>query len=709
MKTIRFLVLSGAVLLFAPSAVLAVDPTAAAAASFTGNSQVASGLGALDKTGSKVEAAIERDARREAAAARSKALEKLHADILEKVKAERTAAKEEASKLLSSAEAKRDAEKNRLSEAEQKRDAARAALRAAQDANAKKAAETAFDEARKTVREAERALRSAESEVSSAKSALRAAESLEARSERDARRDAERRLKDEERQRKEEEKRQRKEEEKRARAAVAPATTNDVASKIKAGYYLATLRASETGEKTLDLGSFGPLTVHFKDPEARHWYSLDQISNRMVRAGIREGAPFNYHEFYRAFYDINANPDLSVNMILTRKDGADVTDQQLGVDLSVEDSMPLHVVLALDNFGSGPDDGEYSADKWMGRATVQYLNLWKADHALTFNALSAIDGSLYGGAASYFVPLHLGRRDASLTVHGGYTEVGSDDVVPQIDVKGTGWFAGVQGSVELLPDWEDSLRLAVGLTWRNVWDQLVVHENGRKEALRKNEVDLLPLSIALLYTGKGLDSWMGRNYATLEAVTKVGGSDEAEMRGQRFAAEEDYWVGHLQLARIQTVGGTRSDNGVWSGRGMIFAKVDAQVASGALVSAEQMGVGGANSVRGFGEREFLGDHGVAATLEYRTPILLGGIGSLVGHETHDRLQFVAFCDMGWVGIEEKLSGEEDEFIASLGIGLRAAWGEHALFRLDWGVPVAKPDEYDGPSAGRAHLSLQAQF
>lgn len=701
MKTIRFLVLSGAVLLFAPSAVLAVDPAAAAAASFTGNSQVASGLGALDKTDGKVEAAIERDARREAAAARSKALADLRAEIFGKLKAERSAAKEAASKFLSSAEAKRDAEKNRLSKAEQKRDAARAALRAAQDANAKKDAETAFDEARKAVREAERALRSAESEVSSAKSALRAAESLEARSERDARRDAERRLKDEER--------QRKEEEKRVRAAVAPATTNDVASKIKAGYYLATLRASESGASELDLGSFGPLTVHFKEPAARHWYSLDQISNQMVRAGIREGAPFNYHTLYRAFYDVNANPDLTVDLKLTRRDGAAPEDRQLGVDLDVKDAMPLHVVLALDNFGSGPDDGEYSADKWMGRATVQYLNLWEADHALTLNALTAVDGSLYGGAASYFVPLHLGRRDASLTVHGGYTEVGSDDVVPQIDVKGTGWFAGVQGSVELLPDWEDSLRLAVGLTWRNVWDQLVVHENGRKESLNKNEVDLLPLSVALLYTGKGLDSWMGRNYATIEAVTKIGGSDEAEMRRQRFAAEEDYWVGHLQLARVQTVGGTRTDDGAWSGRGMIFAKVDAQVASGALVSAEQMGVGGANSVRGFGEREFLGDHGVSATLEYRTPILLGGIGHLVGRKTPDRLQFVAFCDMGWVGIEEKLSGEEDEFIASLGLGLRSAWGEHALFRLDWGVPVAKPDEYDGPSAGRAHLSLQAQF
>ena len=369
-------------------------------------------------------------------------------------------------------------------------------------------------------------------------------------------------------------------------------------------------------------------------------------------------------------------------------------------------------MLAVDNYGSGSEaNGDYDPDKWMGRATVQYLNLWQADHALTLNGLTALDGSLYGGAGSYYVPMHLGRRDASLTFHGGYTEVDSEDVVPDIDVKGDGWFAGVQGSVELLPDWEDSLRLALGLTWRTVGDQLVVHEGDQNEKLKENRVDLLPLSVALLYTGKGLDSWMGRNYATLEAVAKVGGSKEGEMKAQRFAAEEDYYVGHLQLARIQTVGGSRSDDGAWSGRGMVFAKVDAQVASGALVSAEQIGIGGANSVRGFREREYLGDHGVTATLEYRTPLLLGALGSLVGRKTEqERLQFVAFCDLGWAGIEDPLSGEDDSvFLASLGAGLRAAWGEHALLRLDYGVPVVKPDNFDGDDAGRLHLSVQAQF
>ena len=472
------------------------------------------------------------------------------------------------------------------------------------------------------------------------------------------------------------------------------------------GYYLAKVEEDGNGGFKADPGTFGAVSVTFVGTNAvseGRWWSASQISNKLVRAGVREGAPFDYVRLYRAFYDLNANPDLTANVKLT-KDRDDKT-RSLGVHMDVKESMPLHAILGIDNYGT-----ESSGD-WMGRATLQYLNLWKADHALTVNGLSALDGSLYGAAGSYFVPFHAGRRDASFTVHGGYTEVDTDDVVPNIDVEGDGWFVGAQASVELLPSLSDSLRLAVGLTYREVGDNLVIHDNGTKSKLNKNTVDVLPLSVALLYAERDLDGWMGRNYATVELVRNVGGSSDDEFHRQRQAADRDYWLAHLQLARIQTVGGSfDEEKDEWSGRSMVFAKVDAQIANGALVSAEQMGVGGANSVRGYKEREFLGDNAVTGTLEYRTPLLLGGIGSLMGRKTSDRLQFVAFLDGGWIGIEDALAGEDDSlFIASAGLGVRAAWGENSLLRLDWGLPLKDTDESETSDGGRLHVSVQAQF
>ena len=56
---------------------------------------------------------------------------------------------------------------------------------------------------------------------------------------------------------------------------------------------------------------------------------------------------------------------------------------------------------------------------------------------------------------------------------------------------------------------------------------------------------------------------------------------------------------------------------------MCFMKLDGKWAADPLIPAEQMGVGGHATVRGYEEREFLGDNAITGTLEFRTPIYLG--------------------------------------------------------------------------------------
>src|SRR5262249_21785014 len=56
-------------------------------------------------------------------------------------------------------------------------------------------------------------------------------------------------------------------------------------------------------------------------------------------------------------------------------------------------------------------------------------------------------------------------------------------------------------------------------------------------------------------------------------------------------------------------------------------KFDAQVASEPLVSTEQYGAGGVNSVRGYHEGEVFGDDGWRASIEQKTPgFLVGFVG-----------------------------------------------------------------------------------
>ena len=477
------------------------------------------------------------------------------------------------------------------------------------------------------------------------------------------------------------------------------------------GYYLCVVDSSDDGRTVnVEAGRFSQIDIRFGNDGKTdgRWFTASQIREKLERSMVRPGEPFNYHVLYSQFRELNSNPDLAANIELRLpKEESEQDKRAMGVEVKVDETYPFHAILGLDNYSTD------AADNWTARATLQRLNLWKSDHALTVNGFSALNGSLYGGAGSYYIPYEIGSRDAAFTVHGGASKVDSEDVVKYIDVEGDGYFYGAQTSVELLDSTRNSLRLALGVTYRHTKDGLVLHDSdtGRKYSLNKTGVEIIPLSLALMYSSRELDSWMGRNYATLEGVCNLGGSDEDEIKAQRAEADKDYWLARAQLARIQTVGGQFDAEKGWSGRSMVFAKLDAQYAGGALIPAEQMGVGGANSVRGYKEREYLGDHAIVGTLEYRTPLYLGLVTRPKGEKAaQDRLQFVAFTDFGGLWREEALPGEEDsEFLWGAGVGLRAAWSDYLQMRLDYAIPLNETTESEISDGGTIHLSLQAQF
>ena len=501
---------------------------------------------------------------------------------------------------------------------------------------------------------------------------------------------------------------------------------------ISNGYYLATFTLKDEKTIMIDKGRFGDVDVAFKDAKGEgSWYSKEQIKRKLEREGVAKGNVFDYNKLYSAFKELSAYPDLEVALRLIYDEQMAAGDKvegngvpadelrMLGVAMQVKEDVPVHGVVGVDNFGTS------SYDNWIGRATLQWLNPTRVDDAITVNALGSIaePGAMYGAAGSYYRPFILDERakgpfsEGALTLHGGYTEVDTEDVVPEIDVEGTGWFAGVQGSLRLLENRMHRLDLSAGITYRSIENGLVVAD----DRLDAQKVDVAPISLALLYTGKGLDSWNGRNYGTLELVYNkngfLGTSEGDEIRSQRDNADEDFYLlGRAQVARVQML--SFGDLKYVQGAPMLFMKLEGQWAADPLIPAEQMGVGGHATVRGYEEREFLGDNAITGTLEFRTPIYLGifdrenadAKGKADGrYIAWDRTQFVFFFDFGWFQLEDALGkGEDDsEFLCSVGPGLRAAVGSNFQLRVDWGIPLNTTSESDG--AGAVHVSLQGQF
>lgn len=499
----------------------------------------------------------------------------------------------------------------------------------------------------------------------------------------------------------------------------------------RAGYYLARIRVvpADFGKGALtyevDKGRIGRMSFYDgaspnanesenKTPFAGKYYSEAQLRRQL--GVLKEEDTFDYNDFYRAVFTVNAHPDVKMDTNLRlRKDLSTGTEKRYAdMEFFVREGTPFHGVLEVKNTGTE------STDEWRTSITLQHLNLTRHNDILTVNTLSAVDlSSLLSFAASYSRPFSLGNGGA-LTVYGGYSDVQAEEIVPEIDLIGTGWFACLQASYNLVSDNRRLLNMTVGATCKGVENKLSFQNcdtGGPQEQTVR--VTLIPMDVALNYSSVKPDRLGGRNFLTSQTGFNIGGSDGDELAAQRLKAQANYIIERIQAARLQPLFGRETREGARSGEWILFLKADGQIASGPLVPAEQKAAGGMDSVRGYPERESLGDDGISGTIELRTPLMAAPFGRLfrsrgqeaggeAAGEGTSRLQFVGFVDAAYVSLKEPVEGSDtSQSLLGAGAGLRLAVTSHFQLRFDWGFPLAETTT--SKSSGRGHLSLQAQF
>jgi hemolysin activation/secretion protein len=126
-----------------------------------------------------------------------------------------------------------------------------------------------------------------------------------------------------------------------------------------------------------------------------------------------------------------------------------------------------------------------------------------------------------------------------------------------------------------------------------------------------------------------------------------------------------------------------------------------QIASRSLAPSEQFQLGGADSVRGYPEGDYLADTGACINFDWVFPMyIIPKEWKLPGQETPLRHQIepVFFVDIGGGKLNKALPGErQDKFLAGIGGGLRVHF-KYVSLRLDWAGNVGdKPASGTGPS------------
>ena len=322
------------------------------------------------------------------------------------------------------------------------------------------------------------------------------------------------------------------------------------------------------------------------------YHSLETIEATVPQ--LQGGVVPNFNEVQKELAQVNHTDDLHVTPVLR----ASATPGQVDVDLNVQDTLPLHAMVEANN--------RYSANTSELRliGEVSYDNLFQRNQSISVEYQTAPEHPDQAKiwSVSYVIPTQSGLVWALYAVRSDSNIAAVGD----LDVIGDGSIYGLR-LIDPLPSSNPSFyhNFTAGIDYKDFKQDVT---------LQGSDTLASPAQYApftLQYTA----TWLGQPVPAHQTAATTGarssttfdlgtnflidgfGTEGDQFAVKRAGASPTYVIFHPGLQRQQVLPFS------WS----LVAKVDGQVASGPLISNEQFGAGGVESVRGYTESERLGD------------------------------------------------------------------------------------------------------
>lgn len=378
-----------------------------------------------------------------------------------------------------------------------------------------------------------------------------------------------------------------------------------------------------------------------------HYYDPEKI--RAKAKSLAEGTLPNFKDVTSDIVALNQMPDRRVTPALR----AGVTPGTVDVDLNVDDKVPFHGTVELNNRQS-----PFTTPLRVA-TTVHYDNLWQLGHSLSFSFQVAPqkpeNALVFSG--SYLANLNdwLSFMTYAVDSNSNVSAVGG------LDIVGPGQILGERAVLTLPPRDNFLHTLSAGVDYKHF---------GQTVGL----VGQTPFSSPVTYFP--FVATYNATFQTDKAVTVFNTAANLGLRGlgsSYYEFDNKRYNANTSFAHLN---GDISHSHDLAQGFQIYGKLQGQVADGALVSSEQISLGGFDTVRGYLESEALSDNGAAGTLEIRSPDLAPEVHKLIQDHEDDgpkiavnAWRFFGFSDAGAGSIYDALPGEKPRFIlASSGGG-----------------------------------------
>ncbi|WP_374341199.1 ShlB/FhaC/HecB family hemolysin secretion/activation protein [Methyloversatilis sp.] len=410
---------------------------------------------------------------------------------------------------------------------------------------------------------------------------------------------------------------------------------------------------------------------------ARHH---DEQNIRGSLPGLADGRMPNTTEVARqlSLANENSSKQTEVTFKSGRKPG------EIGATISVADDNPLRRFVTVDNSGT-PATGTHRV-----AVGLQHANLFNRDHVATFQYTTSIEKpsevTIFG--LGYRIPLYASGDSIDLT--GGFSSVSSGQVQvlnSTATVSGSGRIFGLRYNWHLPREGELSQRVSLSADWRDFDSSFLLE--GTSESLVPR---VITHPITLSWSGNwrsdvreaGINLSLSRNIPGGEH----GGS--AAFEASRQGASPRFAVVRAGASWLQLL--PRD----WRLR----LQAQGQYTNDALVSGEQFGIGGADSLRGLRERVLADDKGWRLSADVDTPAWI-----------HDTLimRGVLFADGAHLYRVQPLPAETvSQAVFSAGVGLRVNFSTWLSGRIDYAHLINGAGKYDSGSH-RVHATFSLSF
>lgn len=410
------------------------------------------------------------------------------------------------------------------------------------------------------------------------------------------------------------------------------------------------------------------------------------FSEKLIRRSLRmtAGRILFFEDLRRVLTFLNKNRDLKTRAVL--KPGREA--KTMDIEITVKDRFPIHLTTDVNNLGTDAT----------GRTR------WGVDltHTNLLGLMDELSGRFQIGSHAYAVGANYNIPITSFqTVLGysfSYSAVDLGGELGNLNIEGTAMTHGVSIAQPFYDQMWGKVNVTasanLGFDFKSVRNKVL----GAKAGV--DELRILNTGINFEET----DSW-GRTLSPhsfhFGFSDFLGSSENVDSAATRVATGGQFFIYRAALLRYHRLPADL----------IVSVRASVQLTPDRLPSSEQIRLGGAFSVRGYQEGEYLADYGALIQNEIYIPAYFFPKDWKLPYSSQPlrrQIRGVGFFDFGGGSLRHPRTGEEsDKFLIGLGGGVRIELFDHVYGRFQWGAPIG--DKPNDSTRGTFYYGISAEL